>query len=412
LANAKSRLYSPPCSLTTHHIFSGVLPTHHQRIVSFFFFYHEVGPQTRLRWRGYLVIFYFFNLFPPMKFFGKKWRRPTGLIFLAGCVLRVIDFFQLASLELKSGEANGHTEIVTTDQLSGEYLSGLVIVTGELLSSPKKSFPRRNEIVNRQNHLDGWIYSITDDKIKKTLQMVASKNGIRLIAENKIYQGSKKEAKKLVDFFEKAGIDYRSDDALGTNFVHAKTFIGDQDFIIQTANLTHSSFENNREFFFVSKNPIIKKNLEELFAQDRNGTTLKPEEIHPNLLFCPIDCRAKIETLLQSAQKSILIYNQYITDDRLLEIIKTKTHLPINIILTDDDDNQKLLDYFGEKIIKLIKKMRIHAKMILVDDRFLVLSSINFSANSMDNNREIGIILTDPTLISSFKKIFYSDWNS
>ncbi len=26
---------------------------------------------------------------------------------------------------------------------------------------------RRSEIVNQQNYLDGWIYSITDDKIKK-----------------------------------------------------------------------------------------------------------------------------------------------------------------------------------------------------------------------------------------------------
>ncbi len=34
-----------------------VLPTHHQRIVSFNLFYHGVGPQTRLRWQCFLVIF-------------------------------------------------------------------------------------------------------------------------------------------------------------------------------------------------------------------------------------------------------------------------------------------------------------------------------------------------------------------
>lgn len=347
-----------------------------------------------------------------MKFFGKKWRKPTGLIFLVGCVLRVIDFFQLASVELKSWETSWKVEIISAQELSGDYLQSLISVTWELLSSPKKSFPRRSEIAHQQNHLDGWIYSITDDKIKKILKNIAWKGSVRLIAENKIYQWNKKEIQKLIKFFDESGIEYRSDEALWTNFVHAKTFIWDKHFLIQTANLTHSSFENNREFFFVSTNPIIKKNLEELFDKDRNWTALKPEDIHPNLLFCPIDCRAKIETLLQSAQKNLRIYNQYITDDRLLDIIKTKTHLPIQIILTDDEDNQKLLDYFGAKVVKLIKKMRIHAKMMLIDDRFLVLSSINFSSNSMDNNREIGIVLTDPTLISTFLKIFYSDWHS
>ena len=39
---------------------------------------------------------------------------------------------------------------------------------------------------------------------------------------------------------------------MGTEYTHAKVNLIDSGFIIQTANLTHSSFTKNREHFFQS----------------------------------------------------------------------------------------------------------------------------------------------------------------
>jgi len=36
-----------------------------------------------------------------------------------------------------------------------------------------------------------------------------------------------------------------------------------------------------------------------------------------------------------------------------------------------------------------MKKPYLHTKMILIDDEILLLGSMNLSANSLDNNREI-----------------------
>jgi phosphatidylserine/phosphatidylglycerophosphate/cardiolipin synthase-like enzyme len=54
----------------------------------------------------------------------------------------------------------------------------------------------------------------------------------------------------------------------------------------------------------------------------------------------------------------------------------------------------------------------LHAKMILIDHKILLLGSMNLSANSLDKNREIWILLTDPTLIQGFTAQFTKDWNS
>ena len=39
--------------------------------------------------------------------------------------------------------------------------------------------------------------------------------------------------------------------------------------------------------------------------------------------------------------------------------------------------------------IKILDKPEIHAKLILVDNRYLYIGSVNFSPSSIDKNREI-----------------------
>jgi hypothetical protein len=53
----------------------------------------------------------------------------------------------------------------------------------------------------------------------------------------------------------------------------------------------------------------------------------------------------------------------------------------------------------------------IHAKIIIVDGTSALVGSQNFSSASLDDNRELGITLTDPGIISSLSSTFQSDWN-
>jgi phosphatidylserine/phosphatidylglycerophosphate/cardiolipin synthase-like enzyme len=49
--------------------------------------------------------------------------------------------------------------------------------------------------------------------------------------------------------------------------------------------------------------------------------------------------------------------------------------------------------------------------MILIDHKILLLGSMNLSTNSLDKNREIWILLRDPSLIHQFSRQFTKDWN-
>jgi phosphatidylserine/phosphatidylglycerophosphate/cardiolipin synthase-like enzyme len=81
------------------------------------------------------------------------------------------------------------------------------------------------------------------------------------------------------------------------------------------------------------------------------------------------------------------------------------------ILLPDLPDN-KVKKKLRPNILKILKKPYIHAKILLIDDKFLILSSINLSSNSIDANREIWIILTDKTMIKQLNNIFIQDRNT
>ncbi len=258
------------------------------------------------------------------------------------------------------------------------------------------------------------IYEFTEKDFKQAVKELLEKNvNIKLIMEDKKYQQFKNTFKDIQNSFSwYTNFQIKNDKQMETTYVHAKFALIDSGFLIQTANLTHSSFATNREYFFYSQHTGVYQSLATIFEKDWKGESIRYKDIHPNLLVCPINCRAILEQLIVSAKSSILIQNQYIEDPRLLgllgEKIKTLWTWNLHIQLPATDKNKQLQQQWWTAILQLIKKPYIHAKMMLIDNQILYLGSINFSANSMDNNREIWILLTDPKIIKQFRTTFYA----
>ena len=98
------------------------------------------------------------------------------------------------------------------------------------------------------------------------------------------------------------------------------------------------------------------------------------KDIHPNLVVCNINCRGVIEQLLSSAKESIIIQTQYITDDVLRTILKTKKKLPeFKLLVANTPDNDELVRFFGPTYARKFKQYYNHTKMILIDHKTLLL---------------------------------------
>lgn len=200
------------------------------------------------------------------------------------------------------------------------------------------------------------------------------------------------------DFSSYDNFGIKSDQQMGTKYIHSKISLLDDNFWIQTANLTHSSWFKNREHFFVSSHSGVYQSLRTIFQKDWAGEGILLEDIHPNLVVCNINCRPVIEELLSSAEYSITIQTQYISDDAILQILREQADaedFDMKLLLADTDDNEEVVRYFGSDRARVLEEPYNHTKMILIDGKTLLLGSMNLSSNSLDNNREIGILLFD-----------------
>ncbi len=306
---------------------------------------------------------------------------------------------------------------INENQFNSEnFLENLEVIPWTIFQWPSKELYTQygKFLDSTDEYLKLETYDFTNKFFKTRFQNLSNRwVPVQIILENNKYQEYGNTFRELQEYFTwNKNIELRSDKQMWTMYVHAKVTLNEDAFWVQTANLTKSSFESNREHFFYSKDSAFRGSLERLIDADWTGENLSTLNLHPNLVVCPFNCRDVIETLLESAEKSIVIQTQYIVDDEILDILRKKSsEVDMAIIVADTDDNFDLISYFWPWIARTLKNRYNHTKMILVDEKYLLLWSMNLSENSLNKNREIWIILMDTGHISQFEEWFKKDWD-
>lgn len=294
------------------------------------------------------------------------------------------------------------------------------IITGILLEWPSWQKTRSNRISimwENKSYLKWWIYDMNDKKTKERFKKYSKNTPVKIIVENNKYKQDSDLFLDLSKEFFNLPITIYPDKNLKINNTHAKAFVWEKRWVIQTANLNRSSFYNNREHFFFWTNDIIKKNLLDLFTLDEKTITTNirnkneynnlSKTFSPYLVVCPLDCRSKIETLLLEAKKSIWISAQYITDEDIINILYNKKNIDLRILTNNMESNNKLSEKLWKNYVYFEKDWKYnHDKMIIIDNNKLLVWSINLSTNSLDHNREISIITTDKSIIKKELQLF------
>ncbi len=134
---------------------------------------------------------------------------------------------------------------------------------------------------------------------------------------------------------------------------------------------------------------------------------------------------SNIMELIEGAQESLYIQLQYIESssgtgdpyDALLKAIAAKAAAGVDVRLIES------LDY-GEKWAEKMKSVgvdltanirlqhNVHNKGFVVDSKFVVVSSQNFSPAGVENNRDAGVLIESPEIARYFAPIFESDWEN
>lgn len=274
-----------------------------------------------------------------------------------------------------------------------------------------------NNIVEKINSSKNYVYievyMFTEKRIKEAI-IKAKKRwvDVKVILEKDPYMAYTINDKTYYEF-KKNNIEvvWSNTDNYALN--HSKMILIDDLNIISTWNITYSTFTKNRDFFLFIRDDKIKKILHEIFYNDFNW--IKSSPYNENLVLSPSYSRSKIINLIENAEKDIKIYIQYFKDDeinnKLIEIKNIK-NIKISAIIPDtadkDESTKKLIKEGID--IKKIPKYKMHAKAILVDEKYLFIWSENFSSYSLDKNREIWFIIKETEVIDDFLNIFNYDF--
>lgn len=330
------------------------------------------------------------------------------LIFLIfSCQNEYVEFHNAKNSELQTQKEISNFSF---DQI--EYLTWLT-----LKKTPDLDFldELTTKIDASQKRVYVEVYIFTEKRLKKSL-IDAKKRwvDVRVVLEKNIYLAWNLNKDTFKDL-EKNGIEVVYSNQENYSLNHSKLMIIDDLVVISTGNFSYSTFKYNREFFLLLEKQKYLEVFLDIFQNDFLWN--KKNISNWNLVLSPFSSRTKLEYLLENAQSSIKMYVHNISDNSIINKIidKNTSWVDVKILLPDlkkVSSNENEIEIFKNNKInyKLIDKPEIHAKTILIDEKYLYIWSINFSQASMDKNREIWLLIKNEEIIKDFLAIFNDDF--
>ncbi len=202
----------------------------------------------------------------------------------------------------------------------------------------------------------------------------------------------------------------------GFTYTHEKgVFIDGKEAWIMTMNLTRTSPFDNREYLVVDSQPNDVAEAEAIFGADfgRQAFTLASR-----LVVSPINARARLLGLVRSARSTIDISAEALSDAELVTALidQQKAGVAVRAVVDGTSATQPSTSAAlgrlkrGNVAVKSMNGLDSHAKAVVVDGATAYVGSINFTKTSMDENRELGVIFSEPTSVGTVKSTLARDF--
>jgi len=271
-----------------------------------------------------------------------------------------------------------------------------------------------------------WVemYLLSDRKVISALEDAANRGlDVRVMLEPHPVGGS--PPARTIDQLTAAGIKAQDTDP-SFALTHEKGMIIDgTTAYIMTSNFTRSalggypngSYQENREYDIVDTNPQDVQAVTAIFNADWNRTTAQFND--PNLVVSPVNSRNAFTTLINSAHHTLLIEAEEMQDSSIEQAIVSAAQrgVKVQVILpspsgSSGDSNSQGIDTIKQGSVQVREDTRLymHAKIIVVDGKDAFVGSENISTQSLDQNRELGIIVSDQGVLNTLEQTFQGDW--
>lgn len=167
-------------------------------------------------------------------------------------------------------------------------------------------------------------------------------------------------------------------------------------------NFNRRDIERSRSLGLVTGRKDLVAEARRLFEADFDRKTYTPKL--DTFVVSPLNSRASLLALLESATRRLLIYDSRLTDNLMQRVLERRALAGVKVCVIGKVEKQlravQVAPYPG----------RLHLRAIVQDDQRAFVGSQSLRRPELDRRREIGVITDDAGVVKGIRKIFASDW--
>ncbi|BDG16791.1 phospholipase D-like domain-containing protein [Thermus brockianus] len=217
------------------------------------------------------------------------------------------------------------------------------------------------------------------------------------------------------------GVEVRLTTPFRFVFVHEKSVVVDRKRAwVGTMNFTGSSFGANREYALILDDPKQVAEVARVFEADWKGERL--DLSRPLLVWAPSrtlggvkegNAREVLLSLIRGAKKELFLEHQAMADPEVVAALKEALARGVRVRLVgspaEPGDTYFLAGAEALKAagaeVRFLPDPYVHAKVLVKDGEVALLGSLNLSANSLNANRELAVLLSRKEAPEAFARL-------
>ena len=249
--------------------------------------------------------------------------------------------------------------------------------------------------------IDIFIFRIDRDEIERALAH-AVQRGVTvraLIAHTN--RGGEARLRKLEQRLLASGVLVsRTSDEL-TRY-HAKYMIADSVLHLFGFNFTKLDIDKSRSFAISTRDGKAVQEAIRLFESDVLRQSYTPGA--SNLVISPDNARKTLASFIRGARRELAIYDAKVRDAAMIKLLKERAARGVTVRVLGSVKGK------DGGIEARAPNMRLHVRAIVRDGTRAFVGSQSLRIEELDQRREVGLIINNPTVARKLLQVFESDW--
>ena len=167
-------------------------------------------------------------------------------------------------------------------------------------------------------------------------------------------------------------------------------------------NLTKLDIDKSRSFAISTRDAKAVAEAVRLFESDLTRKPYTPGKSH--LVVSPENARSMLAAFISSARRDLAIYDSKVYDPSMIKLLKERAAKGVRVRVIGDMKGK------DEGIEERRLGMRLHVRAIVADGMRAFVGSQSLRKDELENRREVGLIINNPTVARKILQVFEDDW--